>query len=486
MLTVSLLSLLSLAAPCTTDDAPATAWTILVYGAVDNDWESPFMRDIRRMRAGLEGVQDVEVLLLIDRSDEYTKDSRSLGEDFADTRLYRLSGGSAERLAGAPELAELTLESTAELDLSDASTLQRFVQYGKRRFPAEHTALWLVSHGEGMSFCPDETDEGQMFTAELTAVLGEADSVDMLGFDACLMAGVENGYEWRPAADKFGAEVLLAAPPLSSSWPYEEIFARLRQQPDAEAAGTSVLEASAPAPADEERGALDPSTMSSLQFAHMIVDELDHQIRSGRSGDRGIERDLQAWGAYDLRAVEATKQDVDALARQLWQDQSKDELLRLRGAGLEAPTYVYVWPERNADIHMPFVDLAHLCQRIAASEDFSEKARALATTALGSTDELVAHSVGFDHYTGFRAGLHGLYLIFPDGDKTTRRGQSYWQRTDWYSPLALEDDSGAYGRYAWCADGAIAGNGKVENWFELMDACFDLADEDGGHNGYSW
>ena len=48
MLTVSLLSLLSLAAPCTTDDAPATAWTILVYGAVDNDWESPFMRDIRQ------------------------------------------------------------------------------------------------------------------------------------------------------------------------------------------------------------------------------------------------------------------------------------------------------------------------------------------------------------------------------------------------------------------------------------------------------
>jgi len=37
-------------------------------------------------------------------------------------------------------------------------------------------------------------------------------------------------------------------------------------------------------------------------------------------------------------------------------------------------------------------------------------------------------------------------------------------------------------------DGATAGNGVVENWFELMDAWFDepSVEEPGGANGYVW
>jgi hypothetical protein len=44
------------------------------------------------------------------------------------------------------------------------------------------------------------------------------------------------------------------------------------------------------------------------------------------------------------------------------------------------------------------------------------------------------------------------------------------------------------GRYQWCFDGAIPGNGAVENWFELMDAWFDdpKGMHSGGANGYSW
>jgi clostripain len=51
----------------------------------------------------------------------------------------------------------------------------------------------------------------------------------------------------------------------------------------------------------------------------------------------------------------------------------------------------------------------------------------------------------------------------------------------WYSPLPVD---GVYGRLSWCRDGATAGNGKVENWFELLDAWFDAAGEP-GTNGYS-
>src|SRR5258705_12325684 len=94
---------------------PTREWTIMLYAAVDNDWERDFMRDVRGIRRGLEGAPNVEVLLLIDRSPKYSDDSVALGEDFADTRLYRLTGGGAGRLSGEPELAGLSVQARVEL-----------------------------------------------------------------------------------------------------------------------------------------------------------------------------------------------------------------------------------------------------------------------------------------------------------------------------------------------------------------------------------
>ncbi|MCH2105082.1 MAG: clostripain-related cysteine peptidase [Planctomycetes bacterium] len=465
LLQLSLFALLSTTPALAAEERREAAdWTVLIYAAVDNDWEEPFMRDVRRMRKGLKGVKGVEVVLLIDRSPDYSRDKRALGEDFSDTRLYRLSGGEAERLNGEPELRGLTETSKTDLNTGDARTLRDFIRYGKRAHPAERYALWCVSHGEGPMSCPDETTDDILFTAELTDVLGEEDSVDLLGFDACLMAGVENAYQWRRREGSFGADYLVASAPLSSSWPYEEICASLKKRPK----GKEGLTAAA--------------------FGDKLVEELKDQITGGRSDEEGLERDLQTWGSFDLHAVSAAKRDLDLLATQLWKDEAKEELLRLRGSGLEASTFVYVWPERNANRDMPHVDLTHLCQRLAKDKSFSEEARGLAKTAAESAEAVVSSSFGLKHYKGFSEGEHGLYLIFPEGDTKTRRGKTYWSRMGWYNALELEGDEDGYGKYAWCSDGATPGNGEVENWFELMDAWFDSAepDEPGGSNGYAW
>lgn len=451
-------------------------WTVLVYGAVDNDWERPFMRDVRRMRRGLEHVPELDVVLLIDRSPSHSDDAAALGEDFAATRLYRLTGGSAEHLDGTPEFPGLSIDASTELNTGDVSTLRSFIRYGKRRFPARHYALFLVSHGEGMRCCPDETDGGdELFTAEFTDRLSAEESVDLLVFDACLMAGAENAYQWRPGAERFGADHLVAAAPVSSSLPYADIFARLRTDTSTTDEGEAL--------SVRRRVTFDPATLRPRGFATLLVEELEHQIREGRSGDEGLERDLQSWGAFDLSKVEGAKRALDRLASRLFVEHEKADLMALRGKGLEADTFVYVWPERDAALSMPNVDLCHLCERIAASEAFSDETRDLAARAAEAAAEVVVSSVGFDHYEGFVAGRHGLYLIFPDGDAKTRGGDTYWQRTDWYTPRAVDGEN-AYGRYAWCRDGAVPANGEVENWFELMDAWFDTNDADGGSNGY--
>ena len=442
----------------TTTAAASRGWTVLLYAAVDNDWERDFMRELRALRRGLAACPDAEVLLLIDRSPKYSRDAEGLGSDFADTRLYRLTGGGAERMSGEPELAGLSAQASVELDTGDARVLRDFVRFGKRRFPSRHVALWLVSHGEGPSCCPDETDGGdELFTEEIAEVLTENESVDVLGFDACLMAGIENAYAWRRRPERFGADFLLASATVSNSWPYEDIFKRFRPE------------------------------MSPRELSVLVVEEIRRQIEEGRSGDRGLERDLQSFGAFDLSAVAEAKRRLDALARRLWKDGAKAELLKLRGSGLEAKTFVYVWPERDANVTMPFVDAAHLCERIAASEAFSAEARALAARAAEAIDAVVASSCGFAHYAGFAPGRHGLSLVFPENAKTDD-GRSAWERTGWYTPLPVAGKRDASGRYAWCIDGAVPANGDVENWFELMDAWLDVATADapGGANGYAW
>ncbi|HJT79166.1 MAG TPA: alpha/beta fold hydrolase [Gemmataceae bacterium] len=67
------------------------------------------------------------------------------------------------------------------------------------------------------------------------------------------------------------------------------------------------------------------------------------------------------------------------------------------------------------------------------------------------------------------------------------QGKRHWKRCRWYTPPADRRNRKVYGRRAWCLDGAIPGNGVVENWFELLDSWYDtINDETGGLNGYRW
>jgi hypothetical protein len=58
-----------------------------------------------------------------------------------------------------------------------------------------------------------------------------------------------------------------------------------------------------------------------------------------------------------------------------------------------------------------------------------------------------------------------------------------WGRCRWYSPLAVP---GVHGRLAWCRDGAVPGDGVVQNWFELLDAWLDTPGPGEGTNGYAY
>ena len=82
---------------------------------------------------------------------------------------------------------------------------------------------------------------------------------------------------------------------------------------------------------------------------------------------------------------------------------------------------------------------------------------------------------------GFEEGRHGLYVVFPGGDASASPAAA-WQALRWYHP---SEGGRGHGRYAWCADGATPGDGRVDNWFELLDAWYDAGEAPQGVNGYA-
>ncbi|HKB15548.1 MAG TPA: clostripain-related cysteine peptidase, partial [Planctomycetota bacterium] len=178
---------------------PDRAWTFLIYGACDNNAEEDgnFFSFLDGVRGALADDSGIDVVLFIDRSDKYSTNARTLGEDFTDARLYHVRAAGCTRLAGGEAFPEITLESAYEPDSSDPENVRKFVAFGKARFPARHTALMLYGHADGRAMCPDEQSRHEMGFAQLTRVATEKEAVDLMALELCTMAGVEIAYQWR-------------------------------------------------------------------------------------------------------------------------------------------------------------------------------------------------------------------------------------------------------------------------------------------------
>ena len=89
--------------------------------------------------------------------------------------------------------------------MTTPSTLTRFIQYGKEHFPANRFSLILWDHGGGSvsGYGYDEKNgRSSMTLAGIHTALKDAGvKFDFIGFDACLMATVENGLMLSQYAD---------------------------------------------------------------------------------------------------------------------------------------------------------------------------------------------------------------------------------------------------------------------------------------------
>jgi hypothetical protein len=255
-------------APPTTPGQDRDSWTFLVYVMGDTDLEPFAVQDLLEM-ASVGSTDDVNIVALVDRHPEFSDEGVLNLADWEDARLLGIGRG---------ELVEF--DAPGEMNLGDPQTLSSFLATGLTNFPADHYAVVLWDHGAGWpGMGPDESDGLDVLDmADLAQGLSDGlaqagvDKVDIIGFDACLMATYEVASIVAPYAD-----YMLSSQELEPGhgWNYEALAA-ITEHPDATPVdlGTAIVDGFAAQA--QASGTGQDITLSMLDLG--LVDELQSAL----------------------------------------------------------------------------------------------------------------------------------------------------------------------------------------------------------------
>lgn len=125
---------------------------------------------------------------------------------------------------------ELVDDSLGMQNMADSATLTDFIRYCSSNYAADHYGLVLWDHGGGVvgGYGYDENFGGDIMSlTEMSRALGDASvHLDMLGFDACLMANFETCLMAAPYADYLIAS---EEPEPGCGWYYTDWIGKLSE-----------------------------------------------------------------------------------------------------------------------------------------------------------------------------------------------------------------------------------------------------------------
>lgn len=161
-------------------------FTYLTYEALDNNLAG----DLKPLLNKLEGIGSSERLNLIAQTD---------GDERSDTHRYYLMKLKETREGIASPYVRIKEGNSAS-----ATALSGAMRWGYGNYPGKATWMNLSSHGAGwMGALEDSTAKGWLPLPKLARALSsgaQGKKLDLLSFDACLMATVEVAYEMKDVA----------------------------------------------------------------------------------------------------------------------------------------------------------------------------------------------------------------------------------------------------------------------------------------------
>lgn len=175
-------------------------WTVLVYMDADNSLASYAANNIKQMEE-VGSDDNINIVLLYDSTDSSTHG------------YYYVQSGKL-----------VCLKDTGELDMASTSTAESFVDYAATNFPASKYMLVYWDHGDAVDYYSTSSaasrgvcwdDSSASSSEHLSEVnqkaIGEyavakfGQKLEVIGFDACLMATAEIAYQYKGIAKYLAA-----------------------------------------------------------------------------------------------------------------------------------------------------------------------------------------------------------------------------------------------------------------------------------------
>lgn len=180
----------------------AKKWTVMVHLAADNNLYKFGLEDLNEMEAGI--TDDANVIVLFD------------GTKQGDSAVYEVKkdpAGKNTTFVSVPMTDLPFIPASKEIDSGDVNVVKAFGEWAVAKYPAQHYMMSYWDHGSGIfrggdfitkGFGWDDngghlnTNDLSNITPAFAKVAGQP--IDVVGFDACLMAHAEIAYQMKGSA----------------------------------------------------------------------------------------------------------------------------------------------------------------------------------------------------------------------------------------------------------------------------------------------
>ena len=178
------------------------SWTVMTYMIADTNLEFFQMEDMAEQEA-VGSRPGFSLISYVDRSADYSEDAVIGIPNWSGAKVIEV------KRAGGSEV----LSDEGDVNTGDPAVLAEFIARTIKAYPAAHYALIINDHGSSWPGvgADGSADNDQLTLEELHQGIadgldgGGIDKLDMLGFDACLMATYETASTMQDVADRMVA-----------------------------------------------------------------------------------------------------------------------------------------------------------------------------------------------------------------------------------------------------------------------------------------
>lgn len=306
--------------------ALAADWTILIYMNGKNNLEGDAIANFEDI-AAIGSTDKVNILVEIGRPLEHEELAGRLYGGWSGVRTFFVK----ENMKPLPELALPSGQGlpSETSDMGSPETLEKFLSWGKRQYPANRYMVIIWNHGQGwraemprsgnrspsflggfraISF--DEDTKSFLYNSDIAEVVATVfgastkntdQKLDLLGFDACLMSMIETAYGVQSSVKTLVASAELEP---GAGWPYALWLSQLVKKPEMDDIhlARAVIEAYKQRYKDEQYTTLSAVNPSGFKLAGEMISRLSVELTGKLSKERAnigkVRAALRPYGSW--------------------------------------------------------------------------------------------------------------------------------------------------------------------------------------------